>query len=62
MLAANAGAGPVDDRQAQLAGTVGYIPGNTLERFKGVVGNQQGIVDTQRGVHGFGLSVGPNME
>lgn len=52
LLAPDTGAGPVDHGQAQLTSTVGCIPGYALERFEGVVGNQQGFVDTERGIHG----------
>ena len=62
LLAADTGAGPVDHCQAQFTSAIGCIPGYALEGFEGVVGNQQCFVDTQRSVHGFGLSNGPKQQ
>jgi hypothetical protein len=57
LAAADAIAGAVDDRQAQLAITILWCPGNALERFESVSSDQECIVEAQWGVHGYFLKV-----
>lgn len=61
LFTAQLGAGFIDHSQAEFASAGGRIPGHTLERLESVVGNQQCFVGTERGVHGVGLSMCPNM-
>jgi hypothetical protein len=52
LFATDTGAGAIDNGQAQFAVAILWGPGDALEGFEGVTGNQQSIVKAQRGVHG----------